>query len=78
METNVIQLHEYLYDDADYVPSDTVKDTSAQIVNATGITKDTEGIDTSNYNETVGADGTEATKTQNKESKTQNTETENQ
>ena len=78
LETNVIQLHEYLYDDADYVPSDTVKDTSTHIVNATGITKDTEGIDTSNYNETVGADGTEATKTQNKESKTQNTETENQ
>ena len=78
LETNVIQLHEYLYDDADYVPSDSVKDTSAKIVNATGITKDTEGIDTSNYNETVGADGTEATKTQNKESKTQNTETENQ
>lgn len=78
LETNVIQLHEYLYDDADYAPSDTVKDTSAQIVNATGITKDTEGIDTSNYNETVGADGTEATKIQNKESKTQNTETENQ
>ena len=55
-----------------------MKDKSYQIIKETGITKETEGIDTSNYNETVGADGTEATKNQNKESKTQNTETENQ
>lgn len=76
LETNVVQLHEYLYGDEEYEISATVKSISEEIVNATGVTKDSDCIDTSNYNETVGADGTEGTKAQNKEMKNSEKETE--
>lgn len=36
LESNVIQLHQFLYDDEDYEPSTTVKNNSAQIINDTG------------------------------------------
>ena len=69
LETNVAQLHYYLFGETDYVASDTVKTISEKISARTGVTKDTETIDTTKYNETVGADGTEQTKEQNKEKK---------
>ncbi len=69
LESNVAQLHYYLFGETDYVASDTVKTISNKIANNTGITKNSETIDTTKYNETVGADGTEQTKEQNKEKK---------
>jgi hypothetical protein len=36
LESNVIQLHQFLYDDEDYEPSSTVKSNSAQIISDTG------------------------------------------
>ena len=37
LEANVIALHEFLYEDVPYTPSQTVKDISAQIENETGV-----------------------------------------
>lgn len=36
LESNVTQLHVFLYDDNEYVPTDTVKNNSAKIINDTG------------------------------------------
>ncbi len=36
LETNVIALHRFLYDDMDYVPTQTVKDISARVVSDSG------------------------------------------
>lgn len=36
LESNVTQLHVFLYEDENYVPTDTVKNNSAQIINDTG------------------------------------------
>ena len=57
--TNVTQLHKYLFDDNTYVPSQTVQAISDTIVSQTGITKDSALINTSDYNETAGATGTD-------------------
>ena len=57
--TNVKKLHEYMFDDAAYAPSQTVQAISETIVNTTGITADSAKINTSDYNETVGATGTD-------------------
>ena len=57
--TNVKKLHEYMFDDAAYTPSQTVQAISDTIVNTTGITADSAKINTSDYNETVGATGTD-------------------
>lgn len=57
--TNVKKLHEYMFDDATYTPSQTVQAISDTIVNTTGITADSAKINTSDYNETVGATGTD-------------------
>ena len=53
------KLHEYMFDDAAYTPSQTVQAISDTIVNTTGITADSAKINTSDYNETVGATGTD-------------------
>lgn len=37
LEANVVALHEFLFPDVEYVPSQTVKDISAQIENETGV-----------------------------------------
>ncbi len=37
LKDNVIKLHEFLYDNTDYIPSDTVTNISYEITNATGI-----------------------------------------
>jgi LCP family protein required for cell wall assembly len=36
LESNVIELHEFLYEDENYTPSETVKSNSAKIINDTG------------------------------------------
>ena len=48
-----------MFDDAAYTPSQTVQAISDTIVNTTGITADSAKINTSDYNETVGATGTD-------------------
>lgn len=58
--TNVKELHQYMFDDMAYVPSQTVSTISDTIVNSTGVTKESALINTSEYNETVGANGTDA------------------
>lgn len=57
--TNVRELHKYMFDDAAYVPSQTVSAISDTIVNNTGVTTEAALINTSEYNETVGAVGTD-------------------
>ncbi len=58
--SNVVQLHEYLFDDLEYVPSQTMIDISNEIVNLTGKSVgSTITEDLSEINETVGANGTE-------------------
>ncbi|MCM1283732.1 MAG: LCP family protein [Muribaculaceae bacterium] len=56
---NVQELHEYMFGESSYVPSETVRMISDTIVQQTGVTKDAALIDTSGYNETVGANGTD-------------------
>ncbi|MCD8081938.1 MAG: LCP family protein [Clostridiales bacterium] len=51
LESNVKKLHEFLYDDEDYEPSDTVKKISANISSDTGIYKEGQYVDH------VGTDG---------------------
>lgn len=57
---NVKQLHQYMFDDDNYIPSQTVQAISSTIVTNTGISADSAKINTSDYNETVGADGTDS------------------
>lgn len=59
LATNVKKLHEYMFDDRNYVPSQTVQAISDTIVNNTGITTESALINTSDYNETAGAVGTD-------------------
>ena len=58
LDNNVVELHQYLFDETDYVPSSSVKKYSDYIANKTGITEDSKKINTDSYNETVGVDGT--------------------
>lgn len=60
LENNVQELHEYMFGATDYVPSQTVQMISNTIVQKTGITKDSALINTDDYNETVGATGTDS------------------
>lgn len=60
LATNVKRLHEYMFDDRNYVPSQTVQAISDTIVNNTGITTESALINTSDYNETAGAVGTDS------------------
>lgn len=62
LTTNVRELHKYMFDDISYVPSQTVQAISDTIVNKTGVTQDSALIDTSDYNETAGAVGTDGIK----------------
>ena len=54
LESNVIQLHEFLYDDTQFIPSGVVKNISAHIAKVSGI--DTPGKDTES-GKNVGAKG---------------------
>lgn len=62
LATNVTELHKYMFDDISYVPSQTVQAISDTIVNNTGITTNSALINTSDYNETAGAVGTDGIK----------------
>lgn len=62
LANNVKQLHAYMFDGTDYVPSQTVQTISDTITTRTGVTSDSMKVDTSEYNETVGADGTDQLK----------------
>lgn len=64
---NVTELHQYLFADDSYTPSNTVETLSSKIANKTGVTSKTAAYDLTQYNETVGADGTDAVKDTNKE-----------
>lgn len=44
LETNVIELHEYLFGEGTYTPTNSVKEKSQQIINDTGYTKETEAV----------------------------------
>lgn len=69
LATNVKELHKYMFDDDTYVLSSTVQTISDAIVYKTGINVDSALINTSDYNETAGATGTDGIK--------KSTETEN-
>lgn len=62
LATNVKELHEYLFGVSEYTPSQTVQTISDTIVQQTGITVDSALINTSDYNETAGATGTDGIK----------------
>ncbi len=59
LTNNVIWLHQYLFEDMDYVPSNSVQTISNSIVKKTGVTEDSTLIDTSGFNETAGESGTD-------------------
>lgn len=44
LETNVVELHEYLFGSTTYTPTSSVKEKSKQIINDTGYTKETEAV----------------------------------
>jgi LCP family protein required for cell wall assembly len=69
LAANVKELHEYMFEDYSFVPSNTVQTISDTIMNNTGITGNSALINTDDYNETVGANGTDSIK--------KSTETEN-
>ncbi len=62
LATNVKELHKYMFDDDTYVLSSTVQTISDAIVYKTGINVDSALINTSDYNETAGATGTDGIK----------------
>ncbi len=58
LSTNVSKLHEFLFGETNYQVSATVSNNSAAIVNLTGYASESDAIDISRYNNTIGADGT--------------------
>ena len=62
LATNVTELHKYMFGDNNYTLSSTVQTISDAIVYKTGITADSALINTSDYNETAGATGTDSIK----------------
>lgn len=60
LDNNVIELHQYLFDSTDYVPSETMQMYSNDIVRISGIDESCENIvNTSEYNDTAGQSGTD-------------------
>lgn len=58
LKTNVAKLHEYLFDEKGYKPSETVCGYSNHIVGITGFSSEADAIDITKYNDTTGANGT--------------------
>lgn len=58
LEDDVAALHKYLFDTEDYQPSLTVKTISDAIVEKTGISEDSKGINVDEFNDTAGQQGT--------------------
>lgn len=76
---NVSELHQFLFNETDYQPSETVQSVSSKIEKKTGVTSKTSAFDLTQYNNTVGSDGTEGTKEKNKakQEETKQTESDN-
>lgn len=70
---NVLELHEFLFDEKNYKVTNTVKSVSNSIAKKTGVTSTTSAYDLEQFNNTVGASGTEGTKEQNKKNKSKTT-----
>ena len=59
LENNVSELHQWLFNDEDYSPSQTVQSISANIVKKSGVTlSNADVVNTTNYNNTVDRTGT--------------------
>lgn len=59
LEQNVKELHAYLFEEAEYETSATVKTISDAIIQKTGINEGTSAINTEGYNDTAGQSGTD-------------------
>ncbi len=64
---NVSKLHQFLFNETDYQPTETVQTVSDKIAKKTGVTSKTSAFDLTQYNDTVGSDGTEGAKKKNKD-----------
>lgn len=64
---NVSELHQFMFNETDYQPTDTVLTVSDKIAKKTGVTSKTSAFDLTQYNDTVGSDGTEGAKKKNKD-----------
>ena len=64
---NVSKLHQFLFNETDYQPTETVQNVSDKIAKKTGVTSETSAFDLSQYNDIVGSDGTEGAKKKNKD-----------
>ena len=58
LSANVTRLHEFLFENEEYIPSNTVEIIDESIIKKTGVTEDTPSHNTDKYNDTAGADGT--------------------
>ncbi len=67
LDNNVVWLHEYLFQDTEYTPSNSVQTISDSIAIKTGVTESSALIDTSKYNETAGEGGTDFSNKQENE-----------
>ena len=67
LATDVVQLHKYLFEDESYTVSNTVQTISDAVQKKTGVDSKTEIYDTTKYNNTAGATGTEGAKKNNKD-----------
>ena len=67
LATDVVQLHKYLFEDESYMVSNTVQAISDAVQKKTGVDSKTEIYDTTKYNNTAGATGTEGAKQKNKD-----------
>ena len=67
LDNNVVELHEFLFDEVNYSVSDTVTSISDAIVAKTGISEGAATVDTSSYNDTTGKTGTESKTTESTE-----------
>lgn len=74
LSNNVVQLHQFLFNEEGYTVTNTVQTISDSIEKKTGVTSKTEAIDTSKYNDTVGVDGTTSMKEKNSKSDANSTE----
>ena len=61
---NVSELHQFLFNETDYQPTDTVQTVSDKIAKKTGVTSKTSAFDLTQYND---SDGTEGAKKKNKD-----------
>ena len=58
LSANVTRLHQFLFENEEYVPSNTVEVIDESIIQKTGVTEDTPSHNMDKYNNTAGADGT--------------------